>query len=195
MARRLIIVPRWSGNARSDFYPWLGEQLAADPARAPQARWSIEALDLPEPGHPRHDTWPPAIAEALGRDPAVLADTVVLAHSVGCQASLHALATLPEGTQISALLCVAGWWQVDEPWPTIVPWQTRLPDLARVRDRVARIIVLLSDDDPFTRDHAANAALWRERLGAEVILVAGARHFNTPEAPAVLATLRSLQSS
>lgn len=187
MARRLVIVPRWSGTARSDFYPWLGQQLAADGI-------TVEALDLPEPGHPRHDTWPPAIARALGSDPAVLADTIVLAHSVGCQASLHALASLPGGSRISALLCVAGWWQVDEPWPTIVPWMTRLPDLARARDRVDRIVVLLSDDDPFTRDHAANAALWRERLGAEVLLVPGARHFNSPDAPAVLAALRSLRS-
>lgn len=57
---------------------------------------------------------------------------------------------------------------------------------------VGRIIVLLADDDPFTRDHASNAALWRERLGAEVVLVPGARHFNVSEASAVLATLRSL---
>lgn len=187
MSRRLVIVPRWAGTARSDFYPWLAEQLAADPA-LPFA--PVTALDLPEPGHPRQETWPPAIAEALGDDPTLLANTVVLAHSVGCQASLHALATLPG--PIAALVAVAGWWSVDAPWPTIVPWQTQLPDLERVRARVGRIVVLLSDDDPFTSDHTGNAALWRERLGAEVVLVAGARHFNASEAPAVLATLRSL---
>jgi len=189
MSRRLVIVPRWAGTARSDFYPWLERELAADP-ELPFA--PVLALDLPEPGHPRIDTWPPAIAEALASDPTTLANTVVLAHSVGCQASLHALASLPDDTRIAALVAVAGWWQVDEPWPTIVPWQTQLPDLDRVRARVGRVIVLLSDDDPFTRDHAGNAALWRERLGAEVVLVAGARHFNASEAPAVLATLRSL---
>ena len=189
MTRRLVIAPRWSGTARSDFYPWLGEQLAADPDRrfAP-----VDALDLPEPGHPRHATWPPAIAAALGRDPAQLAATVLLAHSVGCQAALHALAALPDGARVSALLAVAGWWQVDEPWPTIVPWQTQLPDLERVRASVGRILVLLSDDDPFTRDHAGNASLWRERLGADVVLVPGARHFNAAHEPAVLAALRSL---
>lgn len=189
MSRRLVIVPRWAGRPGSDFYPWLGEQLAADPGQpyAPPL-----ALDLPEPGHPRIDSWPPAIAAALGRDPAVLANTVVLAHSVGCQATLHALATLPDGARISALLAVAGWWQVDEPWPTIVPWQTQLPDLARARAAVSRVVVLLSDDDPFTRDHANNAALWRERLAAEIVVVPGARHFNASEAPAVLAALRSL---
>ena len=52
--------------------------------------------------------------------------------------------------------------------------------------------MLLSDDDPFTSDHIANAALWRNRLGAEVVLISGAKHFNVGEAPDVLETLRTL---
>lgn len=56
-------------------------------------------------------------------------------------------------------------------------------------------MVLLSDDDPFTTDWAGNAALWRERLAAEVILARGGRHFNNVQEPAVLAALlRSLEA-
>ena len=189
MPRRLIVVPRWAGRSGSDFYPWLSEQLVAEPG-CPFA--PVVALDLPDPDEPRLDTWPPAISAALGDDPATLANTVVLAHSVGCQATLHALAALPPGTHVAAMIAVAGWWSVDQPWPAIVPWQTRLPDLARVRATIGELVVLLSDDDPFSADHGANASLWRERLGARVILVPGAKHFNTAEAPSVLETLRTL---
>lgn len=187
MQRRLLIIPRWSGRAGSDFYPWLTEQLAALPDRpfAP-----VIVPDLPEPDAPRLDTWPPAIAAALGTDPAELARTVVLAHSVGCQATLHAVAALP--AKISGMLAVAGWWTVDRPWPTIVPWLEATPDLARARANLGALRVLLSDDDPFTADHAANAAVWRERLGADVQLVPGAKHFNVPASPPVLAALRTL---
>jgi predicted alpha/beta hydrolase family esterase len=150
----------------------------------------IIVADLPDPGTPRLDTWPPAIATLLGDDPAVLAHTTVLGHSVGCQALLHALARLT--SPIAGMLAVAGWWRVDAPWPTILPWQDQLPDLARVRAVVPELTVLLSDDDPFTRDHAANAELWRERLGARIELIPGARHFNAAEEPAVLATLLRL---
>jgi hypothetical protein len=189
MQGRLLIVPRWSGRATSDFYPWLRETLAAmpDPPFA-----ELVVPELPEPDAPRIDTWPPAILAALGSEPELLARTVVLAHSVGCQATLHALAALPDGLRIAGLLAVAGWWQVDRPWPAILPWQTQLPDLARVRATLGSLLVLLSDDDPFTSDHAGNAALWQQRLGARVQLVPGGKHFNTPTSPSVLAALRTL---
>jgi len=189
MSRRLVIVPRWAGRSGSDFYPWLARALADEPGRPYEP---VVALDLPEPELPRLDTWPPAIAAALGDDPRALANTVVLAHSVGCQATLHALAALPRGSKISAMVAVAGWWSVDAPWPSILPWQEQHPDLERVREAVGKLVVLLSDDDPFTSNHLANAALWRNNLGAEVVLISGAKHFNTSEAPDVLETLRTL---
>ncbi|MCY1055527.1 alpha/beta hydrolase [Nannocystis sp. SCPEA4] len=186
---RLLVVPRWAGTPRSDYYPWLVDALADAPGRpfAP-----VIVADLPEPGHPRIHTWPPAIGRLLGDDPAVLADTFVMGHSVGCQALLHALAALPAGARVAGMLAVAGWWRVDDPWPAILPWQDRLPDLARVRATVPSLTVLLSDGDPFTGDYRENAAQWRERLGAEVEVVPGARHFNAAEEPAVLATLLRL---
>jgi len=55
--------------------------------------------------------------------------------------------------------------------------------------------VVLSDDDPFTSDHRGNAAIWRERLGAERTLVAGGRHFNGAEEPEVLAVIRAALAS
>ncbi len=189
MSRRLVVVPRWSGNSGSDFYPWLRRELAADPNLPYDP---VLALDLPAPELPRLDTWPPAIAAVLGDDPGQLADTVVLAHSVGCQATLHALAALPPGSKIYAMVAVAGWWEVDAPWPAILPWQTEHPDLERVRASIGKLVVLLSDDDPFTSNHLANAALWRNRLDAEVVLIPGAKHFNVARAPDVLGTLRTL---
>ncbi|PCC72324.1 hypothetical protein SAMN02745121_01527 [Nannocystis exedens] len=189
---RLLVVPRWAGTPRSDYYPWLVDALAAAPGRPLDP---VVVADLPNPGTPRLDTWPPAIARLLGDDPAVLQDTFVLGHSVGCQAALHALAALPAGARVAGMLAVAGWWTVDEPWPTILPWQDNLPDLERVRAAVPRLTVLLTDGDPFTRDYHANAALWRGRLGAEVEVVPGARHFNAAQEPAVLAALLRLASA
>lgn len=183
----LIVVPRWGGSSRSDFYPWLQTQVAG---------WwwfgRVHVCDLPDPGTPRLDTWPPAIIEALG---ASTEETVVLGHSVGCQALLHALASLPTGARVAGMLAVAGWWTVDRPWPTIVPWIEQGPDLQRVRAVCPRVSVLLSDDDPFTADAASNAALWRERLAAEVTVVPGAKHFNGEREPAVLAALKRLVGS
>lgn len=197
MKQRLVVVPRWGGKPGSDYYPWLVASLANCLHGPPGLNSGLEIVvcDLPDPGTPRLDTWPPEIFAVLGTDREALARTWVLAHSVGCQAALHALAGLNDGLQIAGLLAVAGWWTVDRPWPTILPWQDNLADFARVRAAVPRVALLLSDNDPFTADHAGNAALWRERLAAEVTVVPGAKHFNNSEEPAVLAALRRLMAT
>ncbi len=49
-----------------------------------------------------------------------------------------------------------------------------------------RVVALVSDNDPFTRDWEANADAWEKRLGAEVVVEPGAGHFERAEEPRVL---------
>jgi predicted alpha/beta hydrolase family esterase len=184
--RRLIIIPRWAGGPESDFYPWLERALAA---QAPLLFDEVRALRLPNPGAPVIADWVRGVREAIGDDPARAAETVLLGHSVGCQAALRALAELPAGTRVAGAVMVAGWFRVDAPWETLRPWMDTPVDLGAARAACPRVVVLLSDDDPFTSDAAANRRAWEERVGAEVRMVPGAKHFNAAEEPAVLEAL------
>ncbi|ACY13193.1 alpha/beta hydrolase [Haliangium ochraceum] len=190
---RLCIVPRWAGTQDHDFYPW----LRADE----QVRARFEEFVGPEVEHPEAptiDAWLGSLAHAL--PPEQLGDTYVLAHSVGCQAVLHHLARVRREAgdraesvaRVPGLLCVAGWWDVDEPWGTLRPWIDQQPDTELVRAALEKIIVLLSDNDPFTSDWRDNERQWRERLGAEVRVVPGAKHFNGAQEPAVRDALLAL---
>jgi hypothetical protein len=145
--------------------------------------------DMPEADEPTIEGWRGRIAELAGSDARALAETVLVGHSVGCQAVLHFRAGLPDSTRVRGTLCVAGWWRVDEPWESIRPWIENTPDPRSVRASCGQLRVLLSDDDPFTADAEANERLWRERLGAAVEVVPGAGHFNRTEEPRVLAEL------
>ena len=180
MNRTLTIVPRWAGNAASDFYPWLRRER-------PAGFDAVRALDMPSPQQPAPDTWVPALTEAMGPRPAP--GTVLMGHSVGCQTVLRYLAALPEAppTQgvLEGVVLVAAWWTVDKPWDSLRPWLEPSLDWTRVRATARRFVVLLSDNDPFTSDFRENGRLWTERLGAEVVLVPGARHFNGAQEPAV----------
>jgi len=187
MARSLLIVPRWGGTPASDCYPWLLRSLSAE---SPPAYASAQALSMPRPEQPEVDAWVPALAEAARSVDA--SQTVLMGHSVGCQAVLRYLAEQPEGRTFAGVLLVAAWWRVDQPWPSLLPWQEPVAELARARAAARRFLVLLSDNDPFTSDHEENGRLWRARLKAEVRLVPGAQHFNRPEEPAVLEALRAL---
>jgi serine hydrolase len=180
---RILIMPRWSGTAASDFYPWLTRELTS---RVPQVRVEVASL-RPVPDRPEIDA---CLEELAGLDPS---RTLLMGHSVGCQALLRALARLDAGIRAPALLCVAGWWTVDRPWDTIRPWIETPFDHARTAARCARIEVLLSDDDPFTRDAEETRRRFVEALGAHVEIVPGRQHFNASEEPAVLdTTLRLL---
>ncbi len=176
---RILLVPRGAGTATSDWYPWLARELAS---RAPAVRLEVAPLE-PAPAAPEIEACMAAIGALGALDPA---GTLLVGHSVGCQVLMRALARLPDGARAPALLLVAGWWTVDQPWDTLRPWIDTPFELARVVARCARIEVLLSDDDPFTRDAEETRRRFVEGLGATVQILPGRRHFNAPEEPAVL---------
>lgn len=182
---RILVVPRWAGSPTSDFYPWLIEALQARFGR----RLEVRALAMPEPGTPRIDTWPPAIVAEAGADRGALRRTLLVGHSVGCQAVLRALAAMPEDVTVAGALLVAAWFRVDRPWETILPWMNEDFDLGRARAKTPWLDVLVSDDDPFTADFERTAADFRARAGADVVVVPGAKHFNAAEEPHVLSAL------
>jgi len=176
---RILVTPRWGGGVESDWYPWLADVLGEPPVRR---------VPLPEADAPTIAGCRDAFAAALeGGDPAT---TLCVGHSVSVQGWLRVFQALD--LQVAGLVAVAGWWSVDEPWETIRPWIDTGHDLDAIRARCPHIHVLLGTGDPFTSDQQRNAALWRERVGAQVRIVEDAAHFNDAEAPAVLETLRAL---
>jgi predicted alpha/beta hydrolase family esterase len=182
MTRTLTLVPRWAGHADSDFYPWLIRER-------PRGFDTVRALEMPEPHLPTPENWIPALTQALGAVPAP--GSVLMGHSVGCQGLLRYLSALPPGASVEGVVLVAAWWTVDAPWDSLRPWLNVSLDLPRLRAVSPRFIVLLSDNDPFTSDFRENGRLWKELLGAEVVFVPGARHFNGLSEPAVLETLNT----
>ncbi len=179
---RVLVTPRWGGTPDDDWYPWLGRQLGEPP---------VERLPLPDLDAPRIDRCVQAFAAALAQGDR--RETICVGHSVSVQAWLRTLSVDPD-PPIAGLVAVAGWWGVDEPWPSILPWIETPHQLDRARRGLPKVHALISTDDPFTRDHEKNAQIWRERLGARVTIVEGAKHFNGSESPAVLDAVREMMA-
>ena len=180
---RVLVVPRWGGTPSDDWYPWAAAELEREGV-------SLEAPALPDPAQPEIEAWIAAVAAGLAAG--APADTVLVGHSVGCRAALGAVERLPDGVRLRGLLLVAAWWGVDDPWPSILPWQALQHDAGAVLAAVGRPRVLLSDNDPFTSDWLRNRDEWVEQLGADVWVCEGAKHFNAAHEPAVLAAIRDL---
>lgn len=184
--KRLFIVPRRAGNARSDWYPWLGKRLLAmKPALVNQ----VTTLDMPRPEKPCIDNWVGTINQALGTDIEAIRDTYLVGHSVGCLAILHALARMETAGTVAGVLCVGGWWELDTPNEALQCWLDTPLNHAAVIPRAKRIVTLISDNDPITVDWRKNRTLWQKRVNAKVIVAPHAGHFMNGTEPAVLDTL------
>jgi len=187
MSQRLVVVPRWAGGPASDWYPWLKDELLA---RRPQPFLPVTVAEMPSPDQPSIPAWKGAVERLIGDDPLEAARTIVVAHSVGCQAVMRALAGFPPGLAVGGVLFVAGWFWTDAPWDSLMPWIETPFDLERTKAAAGRqIVVLISDNDRHTSDWRANREAWQERLGAAVIVSPGTNHFNGARYPVILQTL------
>jgi predicted alpha/beta hydrolase family esterase len=186
---RLLVVHRWGARPEDVWYPWLRRELSK--VRPPPFD-EIRVPAFPTPDAPAIDAWIATIGRALGQPTPALERTVLVGHSVGCQAILRWLATLPRGARVRGVVLVAAWWSVDAPWPEIEPWIDTPFDETRARECARRVEVLLGTADPFVADQEASAALFRERLDARVTIVPNAGHFNAEKAPAVLTAVAGM---
>ena len=135
MASVVIVPGNGAGCASANFYPRLRASLQ-------RAGHAVRLQEMPDADAAREAIWLPFIAGELGAG----ADTLLVGHSSGAVAGLR----LAEGSRLGALVLVSvtpsdlgdanerasGYYSR--------PWQW-----ARIRERVPRIVMFASTDDPF----------------------------------------------
>lgn len=194
--KHIYIVPRWGGNSCSDWYPWLKKQLE-DSAAEDRVRYEVQPLDMPAWEVPKIGNAAEYLAEMLPAELLLRQDTYLVGHSVGCLAILHHLAELNRQdarVQVGGVLCVAGWFLIDNPWQDILKWMNAPVDFERARRAIPpdKLVVLLSDDDPYTTGYQHNEKLWLERLQANVNILPGRQHFTSAIDPDVSNAIRDM---
>ena len=162
-----LILHGWQGSGPGHWQTWLAERLRDD-------GHDVLYPDLPDPDHPRLETWLDTLA-GLQRD----GDTVVC-HSLGCCLWLHHRSR--GGPPAPRVLLVAP--PCLDPPPREIASFFPVPREPAVGTN-ARLVC--SDNDPYC---ASAAGVYGARLGIEIDFLPGAGHIN-PEAgfgpwPAVL---------
>jgi hypothetical protein len=184
--RRAILVPRFGGDAATDWYPTVLRQLTDVGIKA-----NVVSL-LPRPTAPGIDETAAAIAEAVGQNPQEIAQTILIGHSVGSRALLAYLSRHGAHGTFAGLVSVAGWFTLDNviSYPALAPWVNMDLNFPSIVAAAGPITVYLSDNDPFTTDWRATAADWLGKLGAAVHITHGAGHYMTTSPGPVLDTIR-----
>ena len=152
-------------------------------------------LSLPNWDNPDITTFLSFIERRLPQNE-IDSNTYFVGHSVGCRAALFYLNELKKKNQslrIGGLMCVAGWWTVDNPWPQLEQWINISVDYDGIREMCnENITTLISDNDPFTLDTPTNKNHWEKNLNAKVLIVPNAKHFNNDGFEAIVEELRLL---
>lgn len=167
----------WTGSATRDWFPWAKNELE-------EKSYEVFVPEMPEPDYPRIGPWIAKIKETVG-EPRL--DDIIVGHSMGCQGILRYLQTLPEGTKIKKVILIAGFeklkeaaFEVPEDRVIFKPWSEVPIDYPKIKKMADSFIAVFSDDDPVV-PHEVNAELFKEKLGAKIILKKGMGHFSQGE--------------
>lgn len=186
--KRVIIAHGWDGNPDEGWFPWLKKELET-------RGFGVIIPQLPETDTPRIQNWVPALAEAIGE---INEQTYLVGHSMGCQAILRYLESLPEGKIAGGVVFVAGFFKRltgleddDEVREIARHWLETPIDLGRVKKHIKNSVAIFSDNDPYVSLDNQND--FKNLLGSRIIVERQKGHFDDCfELPVVLDSLLDL---
>ena len=180
--KKVFIIHRWDGNPESDFYPWLKNELEKN-------NFEVIIPNMPESSEPKIKKWVSYLNKIVKN---VDKDTYFVGHSIGCQTILRYLGKI--GGKIGGCVFVAGWFsltnlETEEEKEIAKPWLETPINFEKVKSKTKNFIAIFSDDDPFVP--LKNANIYKEKLGAKIIIEKNQGHFNINKVESVLKSLLS----
>lgn len=170
--KRIFIVHGWSGSPHSDWMPWLKKELEAKGLQ-------VFVPQMPDTDEPRIAKWVPALAQAVGKADD---ETYFVGHSMGCQAIIRYLETLPEGIGVGGAVFVAGFFRHItnlEPEPEAEDvereWINTPIDTNKAKGHLSKSIAIFSDNDPYvTLDNQED---FKNKLNSEILIEHARGHY------------------
>lgn len=164
--KRAIIVHCWEGYPEYCWYPYVKKELEA-------RGFQVEVPAFPDTENPKLDKWLPMLKEIAGKPDG---DLYLIGHSIGCATILHYLESLAENQKVGGAVLVAGY--IDAIGFNELKNFFETPiNLEKIKGKSKNgFIAIHSDDDPYV--DLKYAEIFKEKLGAEIIIKHGAKHFS-----------------
>ena len=138
--------------------------------------FEVVVPEMPNTDEPVIEEWVGHLKEIV-RD--VDEETYFIGHSIGCQAIMRFLETLD--VKVGGLVFVAGFFnlpylETQEEKDIAKPWLEKPIDTDKIKKMSKKITCIFSDNDPDVP--LSDADLFKERLGAEIIVEHEKGHFD-----------------
>ncbi len=168
MPKRIIIVHGFASSPKMYWFPWLKKELE-------KAGHKVEAPQMPDPFTPVIEEWIPFLSKVVGIPDE---NTFFIGHSIGCQAIIRYLETLPAETRVGGAIFVAPFIVLPELEKDVVkPWVQTPIDFEKVKRILPRSTAIFSEDDPLIP--IENKKHFENKLNSKVISLIGFNHFVT----------------
>lgn len=190
--KKVYIVHGWDGSPEEPLFLWLDNELTAK-------GFIVDRVKMPEPETPVIGTWVKKLQELIILD----SETILVGHSVGCQAVLRYLETQPIETRIKGIVLLAPWMKLDqttieEEGEEVIelsrPWMETPLDFDKVKKIASNVVAIFSANDVFVELDQKD--FFERVLEAKTILEHGKGHFgpadNISELPSALESILSL---
>ena len=169
--KKVIVVHGWDGSPEEGWFSWLKEELR-------KRKMEVSVPAMPDPEYPKIQPWIDKLKLTAGN---VDEETILVGHSIGCQAILRYLETLPEGTRVNKVILVAPWTKLndetlsDEDTLEVAgPWITKEINWEQVRNKAMEFVAILSKTDPYVP--LSEREIFMRELDAEIAVLDGPGH-------------------
>lgn len=168
------IVHGWDGSPKEPMLMWLKTMLI-------KRGYAVVVPEMPDPATPRIAPWVETLQERVRSGE----ETVLVAHSIGCQAALRFLEGMPQGSGIADLVLIAPWLTLSEQKmqeegeavrEIARPWMETPINLAKVKQHARHITAIFSDNDPYVP--LAQKDIFEKELGATIVVEHERGHFD-----------------
>ncbi|OHA92008.1 MAG: hypothetical protein A3J09_00730 [Candidatus Zambryskibacteria bacterium RIFCSPLOWO2_02_FULL_51_21] len=191
--KKVYIIHGWGGSPEEPMLKWLADELK-------KGGFEVVAPAMPNTDEPKIETWVPFLENVVGIPDE---NTFFVGHSIGCQAILRFLETLPTETRVGGVVYVAGWLTLkglddydEEDKQAALPWLETPIDLGKVRNVSPKSVAIFTKDDPFV--DVGNAKFYEEKLGSKIIILETGGHLNdesnTKQLPSALEAIKEISN-
>lgn len=173
MQKRVYIIHGWDGYPKEGWFPWLKKELE-------NQGFTVVIPLLPNNEEPRIKNWIPALQQIVNNPDE---QTYFIGHSMGCQAIIRYLETLPKNIKIGGAVFVAGFFKSlsnleDEEIVRNVAneWLKTPINLQEAKKHLNKSIAIFSDNDPYVS--LDNQDEFKNILNSKIIIEHEKKHFS-----------------
>ena len=174
MAKRIFIIHGWGDSPDEPLLRWLKSELEKN-------GFEVVVPKMPNSEKPEIETWVFKLKEIVEVPDK---DTILVGHSIGCQAILRYLEKLHPVSRVGGVVFIAPWFTLsnlesDEEWRVADPWLNTPIRETDVIKHIPKITAIFSDNDPDVPSE--NIKLFKKRFNTEVIVEHEKGHFTADD--------------